>query len=466
MLGVYQIAMAFFMVFMTIIASGLPLAISKQVATGQKRGVVAAGLIISLTASTIICLLVLAGNRLLGTLFTDTRCVALLIALIPSVFAISVYTVIRAVWWGEKRFFLLGATELMEQILRVVVFALMLAFAFLFVDVSQIAALSFTAAFVIAAVVCVVIHINLQKGYNNRSPFLKGGGMAQAMTGVLKSAAPITGVRLVASLTMPVISILIPMRLIAAGWSPAAAVAGFGVLVGMTLPLLTIPQTVISSLSTALVPELSSAHNQQNRESVTRQIQTSLKFTLFITFLLLPAFIALGDGIGTFLYADATSGIFLAKYAWAMVPMSLSQITNAILNSLNAEARAMKHYMIGSAALFAAIWFLPAVMGIGALVIGMGACMSIASVLNLLLIAKLTKGKVALSVMTQCAVFALISAPAILAGIFVYGIVQHAFPLFFTLAISGATATGAFLVLCHLFNVVTFNSIRATVSAK
>ena len=474
MLGVYQIAMAFFMVFLTLVSSGLPLAISKQVATKNTKGVITAGLVISLAASCLVCLLVFFLRNLYGALFTDARCIAILLALIPSVIAASVYSVIRAVWWGEKKFFLLGVTELIEQILRVIVFAIMLAFAFLFIDMGQIAALSYTVACFIGAAVVVVIFMKTRRlgkadiKYTRTSQYKP----------LLKSAAPITGVRLVASITMPVISILIPMRLIAAGWSPTAAIAAFGVLVGMTLPLLTIPQTVISSLSTALVPELSSAHKEQNRGIVHKQIQNCLKFTLFINFLLLPVFMSLGEGIGMFLYADRTSGIYLTYFAWVMIPMSLSQITNAILNSLGAETRAMKHYFLGSIALFASVWFLTPEIGISALVTGMGACMGIASLLNLLLITKLTKchgsatpfakkeTNFAVSVLGQCLLFTIISIPAIIAGIFCQGIVKHLFPSFIALGISGIAAMGVFMALCNLFKIVKISSFRTVLRAQ
>jgi len=513
MLGVYQIAMAFFMVFLTLISSGLPLAISKQVATKQTKGVIAAGLVISLGASFLVCLLVFLFKNLYGGLFTDQRCIAILIALIPSVIAASVYSVIRAVWWGQKKFFLLGITELIEQILRVIVFVIMLALAFLFTDMAQIAALSYTVAcFIGAAVVAVIFlktkrlttppsaplhkggeqtaNLSLQTVPNEQAigspPIWRGGprsgGVVPQYRPLLRSAAPITGVRLVASITMPVISILIPLRLISAGWSPTAAIAAFGVLVGMTLPLLSIPQTVISSLSTALVPELSSAHKAKNSDSVSKQIQNCLKFTLFINFLLLPVFMSVGEGIGTFLYADRTSGIYLAHFAWAMIPMSMSQITNAILNSLGAETRAMKHYFIGSIALFAAIWFLPPIIGISALVVGMGVCMSIASILNLLLITKLIRKNLspradtgsapthlspnfAASVIGQCLLFTVISIPAILAGVFAHGVVQHMFPSFIALGLSGSAAMCVFIVLCHLFKVVNLRTLRAALSS-
>jgi len=250
------------------------------------------------------------------------------------------------------------------------------------------------------------------------------------------------------------------MRLVASGWTPQAALASFGILVGMALPLITIPQTVISSLSTALVPELSSAHSEGNQSKVRAQIANAVKFTLFINFLLLPVFIAIGEGIGKFLYDDHTSGVYLSRFAWVMVPIAMSQITNAILNSLGAETRAMKHYLIGAVALFCAIWFLPPYIGIDALVIGIGACMSIASTLNLVLIARLTKTKPLLSVFSDGLVFFGLGTGSAVFGWFLYGVLIHVFGLFFSLLLSGTAIITTFLVLAQIFNVVEFRYIR------
>jgi stage V sporulation protein B len=458
MLGVYQLAMSFFLVFLTLVASGLPLAISKQVASknsqNQTRDIIFAGLVISLITSFIACFVVFAFGNLFTPLFGDGRCVAILIALIPSTIAACVYGTLRAVWWGEKRFFLLGITELMEQTVRVVVFVIMLAFAFYFVDMAQIAALSYTVAFAIAAVTVAVIFAKTRLLVKN--PAQKSSPKSQFKP-LLKSALPITGVRMVTSLTVPIISVLIIKRLVECGWDNTAAIAAFGILMGMTMPMLSIPQTVISSLSTALVPELSAA--AADKRAVGSQIDNALKFTIFVNFILIPVYIALGAGIGQFVFANVQSGLYLSQFAWAMIPLSLSQITNAILNSLGAETRAMKHYFIGSVFLFAAIWFLPKYFGIASLVLGIGACMAVASTLNLLLINKIAGTKVAKNTIKMLLNFTAIAAPAALFGFFLFGVIINLVGLFTTLMVCTALVFAAFLILCHLFKIVTFDTI-------
>lgn len=460
MLGVYQIAMTFFMVFLTLVASGLPLSISKQVATNKTQGVIVAGLVISLTVSVVACLFVWLGSALFAPLFTDRRCIAILITLVPSLIAASVYGVVRAFWWGEKRYFLLGITELMEQILRVGVFIAMLAFTFVLTDMAKVAALSYTVAVFIAAAVCAVI-------------FVRARRIPQTVVrdnqykSLLKSATPITSVRVLTSLTMPIVTILITNRLIATGgWDTAAVVAAFGVLVGMTLPLLSIPQTVISSLSTALVPELSSAHNEQKREAVGNQISTALKFTLFITFALVPIYMAIGQGIGVFVFDNVSAGVYLAQFAWAMIPMSLALLTNAILNSLNAETRAMKNYMVGAVFLFLCVWFMPQYVGMGAIVLGMGGCMAIASILNLCLISRLAGIEAVKSVVGVCCAFVCIAVPCAIWGWFLWGVLGHILGIFGALLVCGGAILGAFLYLCHVFELVHIDTIRVAIRRR
>lgn len=479
LLGIYQIAFSFFMVFMTIIASGLPLIISKEVAailTKNKNRplysanprpystiaqVATAGLIISIAASLVIIAIIYPFQRLIYPLFTDTRSIPILLILIPSILAYSIYTTLRAIWWGQKKFFILGATELIEQVARVLIFGLLMIFAFWFTNLVQVAALSFTLATVVSATIVVIIFLKIQK--KDRAGGPKSRGMRDIpwkttpLKPLLRSASPITAVRALASIALPIIAIIVPMRLVTAGWSSGDAIAHFGIAVGMTLPLLSIPQTVISSIATALVPDLAASRERRDKNRISTQIISCIKFTLLINFLLIPVFMAVGPGIGILLFANETAGVYLARSAWIMVPMSLSLITNAILNSLGAETRAMIHYIIGSVALFTAVWVLPQYVGVTALIIGLGVCMTIASILNLQLITRLTGTQTKAA--TYILAFSAISAPAILAGLFVYGTIGHAIPQILSVPIASGIATIILVGLAYVFNLIDFDRL-------
>jgi len=466
MLGVYQIALSFFMVFLTIVASGLPLVVSKEVAKAVERGkdkdiakVAIAGLVIALVLGALLCVTVYLLREFVGTVFTDKRCLQILLVLMPGVLFSAPYIALRAVWWGEKRFFLLGVTELFEQMIRVILFVLVLGIGFMGLDSAGLAAVSFTMACAASAVAVIVVYMKQRRNASLRGA--KGNEAIPTKTfysPLIKSAAPITGVRVIGSIALPIISVILPLRLVKAGWTASQAIAGYGIMVGMTLPLLTIPGTIISALSTALVPELSGLRQSGDITAVHKRVVGSLRFTLFIVFLMLPAFMAIGEGVGIFLYDNALAGTYLTQMAWVMIPLALSQITNAILNSLGAEMKALKHYVYGSVALFACVWFMPEYIGVTAFALGMGLCMGIASILNLIMIARITKaGTGTLKLVTA---FTVITVPAALLGFFTFGIARHVWPLFITLGIAGSASVAVVLILSHVFGVVDLKDFR------
>jgi len=419
MLGVYQMALSIFMILLTVISSGLPLVISREVAkhpsrSPQVRSLTIAGLLIGITTSALLCGAVLLGQKLFGVIFTDQRCLGILFALLPGLVASSIYSVLRSVWWGEKKFFLLGLTELIEQVARIIIFVPLLSVTFYFADLAHLAAWSFTGACIVSALVVIIIFIRCHRW--EPAP----AKPQHWVKPLIKAATPITGVRLFSSLTIPVITILLPIRLVAAGWQNSTAIAHLGIISGMTLPLLTVPSTVISSLATALVPELANMINAQQWPAVRRQIRTVLRFTIFICFCFIPVYLALGSPIGVFLYADTSSGIYLARSAWVMLPMSLSQITNTTLNAMNRENLTIRNYAIGTVILLAVIWFMPAVIGADAVLLGMGLSMTVSTFLNIIAIRKVTNWQTKDSTLTTIFYYLLIGVPVFALGFFAY----------------------------------------------
>ncbi len=269
---------------------------------------------------------------------------------------------------------------------------------------------------------------------------------------VLKSSTPITAVRFLSSMVQPIIALIIPARLIAVGYTSSQAMSVYGIAVGMTLPLLFIPITLVGSLSTALIPDISAAASNENNAHIENRITSSIIVTMFIAFLMIPVFIGAGENIGTFFFGNVTSGALLASAAWITLPMAITNISSSILNALGMEVKSFVNYLVGSVFLFLALWFLPAVMGIKALIVGMGVCVTITSVLNLLMIKR--KLKIKYNITKPMVSMALFVVPSSAITFFATNLLNNILPLFFNLAISCSLGVGMFLVLCSIFNVV------------
>ena len=448
-LGLYQVSLSVFMVLLTIVSSGMPVVISKLTAKyfaksdkASEGKLMTTCLIISIITSLILILFVLIFKNLFNIVFTDDRCYTILLVLLPAVLFSSIYSVFRGAMWGHSNYFSYCITELVEQVVRMVLFVFMITFGINAISPIMSASLSLTIASVISAILAVVLY------------FIYGGKLKKPdkiYKEVLKSTTSITGVRVASSLVQPIIALILPARLVACGYTNSQALSLFGVAIGMTMPLLFIPVTLVGSLSMVLIPDISTAIVNEDKKHIDNRINSSIIFTLLITFLLIPLYIGAGENIGLFFYDNIQSGQLLASSAWIMLPFALLNITSAILNALGLEVKSFINYIIGSVFMFAGILILPKYIGIRSLTWAMGICVSVTSLLNIRMINKKTGIKI--SLWNHIFKLSLISIPSMALTYFVTSLLSNFMPLFFNLAISCVIGAGMFVLLCIIFKI-------------
>lgn len=452
-LGLYQIAFSVFIVLLTIVSSGLPLTISKLSAkyktmkdNKKQYSAVSSALIIGGATSLILCLIILIFNKYINFLFPDGRCIYILLSLLPAVVFSSAYSVLRGVMMGHDKFLTCCLVELFEQITRIIVCVFLLTFIYKSVEGSIIAGISLSIACMLSFILIVIIYF--KKGNKLHNP--KG-----TFKEVLKSSAPITGVRLLSSLVQPLIAFLIPLQMMNAGFSNELAISEFGIMMGMTFPLVLAPTALIGSLSTALVPDLASALALDNTKHIDERIQSSITFSFFFSCLCIPTFLALGIPICQLLFNNMQAGIYLVHASWLIIPMSLNGLTTSILNSIGLEIKSLKNYLLGAILLILSIWFLPAYIGVESMMVGMGLCMTTSMILNIKMINKTLKNKVQYK---QYIYLCLLILPAYILTINFYNLLCNIFPYIISLFISSIISIISYILLCEIFNLVHIKS--------
>ena len=453
-LGIYQISFSIFMVLLTLVSSGIPLIISRMTAkhvankdTKAEHQTLTSAIIISLVLSVLICLLVLIFSKPISHIFADESCMTILLLLLPALVFSSVYSAIRGNLWGRNKYVTSCSAELFEQFIRIIVCYLLLCGIWPVFDGAIGAALSLSIACVFSCVFVIILY------------FKSGGKFAKPKNykEIIKTSSPITAIRVASSLIQPVIAIIIPLRLVVAGYTQSQSLSLFGIATGMTLPLLFIPMTIIGSLSYALVPDLSSALAQKDSNYISSRTTTSLVFSLFIAFFIVPIFMGAGENIGSFFFDNSYSGILLSSSAWIIIPMCLTNISSSILNAVGLEIKSFKNYIIGSILMLLCIWFLPKYVGINALTYAMGTCFTISSILNIRMIKKQVCPSLKLKKYFLTFFAFLIPTAAITS--FSTNIFNNFLPLFFNLAISCSLGATFFILLCIIFNVFKFSTV-------
>lgn len=448
-LGAYTVALSVSMVFVTILSSGLPLVISRNVAGNSVGGdnkkshsYVSAGLVLTLILSLVICLVIGFGKNLFSVFFTDNSSYTILLTLIPFIVFSGIYAPFRGYLWGKERYFEVSVVEFIEQIIKIIICVIL--FSFSSINSILPAGLSISLACALSTFLGYIFY----KKENGR--FYRP---QDAFVPLVKSTLPLTSVRFVGSLLTPLISIVLPLRLIAGGFSNEQALSCIGIAMGMTMPILNVPSTIVGSLSMALIPQLSMLQKYQNSSALKKQICSAILFSLIASACILPMFAGIGSPICNLLFNNAEAGRLLVKFAWIIVPTALMQISTSILNSLGKEVYTFFTYAIGGVVMIVGILVLPTLFGIDALLLSMGINAIIVSILNYIKIWKLTH--ISYGFIKKFISVFIISWALTYFCRFTLPLINYIFPSFISICLVCGLCLIFYFILLITFNVVT-----------
>lgn len=390
-LGIYQICLSVFSVFLTAASSGIPVTVSrmiaKQTATGSlsgKHAVVSAGVVCTLMFTIPAAIIIFFGRNLISFLFPDKASLDIFILLLPGLILTSVYAVMRGTFWGNKQFMPYSLIELSEDSVMVILGTILVFSATSPTDGAYRATIAVLVSYVFSFIVSVGWYL-LHGG-----KFVNPKGQLKPL---LASAMPITAMRTSTSLLNSVVATFLPALLIGAcGYTSAEALALYGAVTGMSIPVLFIPNSLIGSIAVVIAPEMSEDYYAKRTDRLKGDIEKTIKAAVLIAALLIPPLFTLGRDIGVLLFGNAFSGEVITAFAFMLLPMCISMITTTVLNSLNCEVKTLIYFFIGALFMLACIFILTPFAGIYSYMIGLAGSNVITAVMNLRLLKKKCPG--------------------------------------------------------------------------
>ncbi len=167
-------------------------------------------------------------------------------------------------------------------------------------------------------------------------------------TRVIPIALPVAISAYVRSALTTAEHLLIPWGFRKNGVSSASAMASYGVLHGMVLPLLLFPSAILGAFSSLLVPELSSAlaSNDEGRikRIVSKVFSTSLLFSLGVS----GAFICFSGEIGAYVYNSEIASHYIKLLAPLIPLMYLDGAVDSMLKGLGHQLYTMRVNILDS----------------------------------------------------------------------------------------------------------------------
>lgn len=315
-------------------------------------------------------------------MFSDERCALVFKIILPGLILSAIYAVVRGYFWGNKSFFIYSIIELLEELIMVIVGIALVKSSRTLNDGISRAAIAVITSYVFSFTASLIMFKHL------------GGGLSSSRTTLkpfILSSLPITGMRTSTALVNSLIAIILPSLLTKYGLTTSQALSTFGAAFGMAIPVLFMPSTLIGSIAVVLVPELSENYYKNNSRTLNNNINSALKFAIYVSYTIIPILLIYGRNIGIMLFNSTEAGEFLSLTSPITLPMSVSIITTSILNSLNKEKSTFLYFLFGAISLLACIYILTPTLGIYSLSVGLAAQFCISAICNTLKLVRILK---------------------------------------------------------------------------
>jgi len=285
----------------------------------------------------------------------------------------------------------------------------------------------------------------------------------QALFAIMAMATPLTLNRISSSFLSTVENVLIPQRLQLWGYSAEEAMAVFGKITGMAMPLIFFPSAILTALSISLVPSISEAVTMRQFRRINSTISKSIVFTSIIAFGAGLIFVVFPYEIGQIVYSQDL-GMYLLVLG-LMCPFWYLNITlSGVLNGLGEQVFIFRNSLLASLINIAFTFFLVPVYGVWAFLVGWLAGLIIITVFDIVRIRKVTD--VAPQILRWFAKPALAAAAAGLVINFLHNRYFTDFGEMFGVIFSLTLLMGLYAVFIVLLGTITIKDIREMMSFR
>lgn len=136
--------------------------------------------------------------------------------------------------------------------------------------------------------------------------------------------------------------LIVPVRLEKSGLSCSEALAKYGLIGGMVLPILLFPSVFINSFAGLLIPEFSSLFVTKNYKRINTLTSKIFKTTFMFSAGIFGIFMTFYDDLGMIIYNNSEVSKFLLFLSPAVLIMYIDTVVDGMLRGLNEQVNVMK----------------------------------------------------------------------------------------------------------------------------
>lgn len=158
-----------------------------------------------------------------------------------------------------------------------------------------------------------------------------------ALSEIFRISMPISAGRYLHTALRTAENLITPNCLTKYSGTKTSALEQFGMIKGMAIPILLFPASLLSAVSTLLIPEITQSVAEKNNRSVQNAVEKVFTVTSLTSFLIAGIFFTVANQLGEVVYGSSSVG-YLIKALAPLVPfMYVDLIADGILKGLDEQ---------------------------------------------------------------------------------------------------------------------------------
>ena len=351
--GYYQMSYPLYMFFVAV-ASGMPVAISKMISENNVMSDVESNFVVVKESAILMSILGIGtsailfffSNSIIRVLQWDSKAYYSLVGISLAPAIISFLTIFRGFFQGYQNMTPSGISQIIEQVGRII-FGVGLAVFLLPKGIEYSAggaAFGAAGGGLLALIYLFFKYRKIKRSFNIK----KVKSNPTILNKILIIAIPISLGASVSTIMNLIDSIVVPKKLLEAGFTSVDATVLYAQLTGKASVIVNIPLTLSMAVSTSLIPIIAEVYILKRRTEIEKNINLIMKLSSVISIPCLLGLYFMAEPIMKFIFPGRFEGAEILKYLALSIPfIIITQITTSILQGVGKYIIPIVNLLIG-----------------------------------------------------------------------------------------------------------------------
>lgn len=353
-MGLYGLIMPIYNLFICLMTAGIIAAISQQSAILTSKGeinnlfkTIKTVAFFNIIWSIFIGVLVFFIAPLISRYgIKDVRTINAIRVTCPAMIFITLSNILKGYFYGTSKIVMPAFIDILEKAMRIITISILI-FAFKATTLSTLVTLAYVSLAIGELQSLLLLYFYYKHTTKNIHPvYDRTERKGQLLFNVLIISLPLCVNGFLGNIFATISTLVVPRRLIAAGFEYSTALGMIGKFNGMALTIVTFPMIVIGSINMLLVPDLSTSISKGQYYNASVRIKKVLKIAFLLGLATMIICLLIPDSLGEMFYDRKDLGLYIKISALSAPILFASNTMFGILNGLNKQAIILRNSMI------------------------------------------------------------------------------------------------------------------------